>query len=76
MRRSVIVGIVVAGCVLAAAPCAHAAAYDFSAGSWIIPMDACYQPSRSFNGSSFAASNEASTVYGAASSCPDGALIG
>jgi hypothetical protein len=76
MRRSVIVGIVVAGCVLAAAPCAHAAAYDFSAGSWIIPMDACYQPSRSFNGSSFAGSNEASTVYGAASSCPDGALTG
>ena len=44
MQRSVIVGIVVAGCVLAAAPCAHAAAYDIYAGSWIIPMDASYQP--------------------------------
>src|SRR5512142_924630 len=74
MRRSGLVGIVVAGCMVAAAPRAHAAAYDFSAGSWIIPMDACYQPTQSFNGSSFAGSNQSSTVYGATTSCPDGSL--
>src|SRR2546423_1364352 len=47
---------------------AFAAATDFSAGSWIIPMDTCGQVSQSFDGGSFAGSNEASTVY---SSCPD-----
>ena len=79
MRRSVFVGIVVAGCVVAAGPRAHAAAYDFSAGSWIIPMDACYQPTQSFKGGttvSFSGSAETSTIYGSASSCPDGALSG
>ncbi len=77
MRRSTFVGIVVAGCVIAAAaPRARAAAYDFSAGSWIIPMDACYQPTQSFNGSSFAGSNQSSTIYGATTSCPDGSLAG
>ena len=75
MRRSVFMGIVV-GCALAAAPRAHAAAYDFSAGSWIIPMDACYQPSQSFNGTSFSGTNEASTIYGATTNCPDGQITG
>ena len=32
---------------------AFAAATDFSAGSWIIPMDTCGQVSQSFNGGSF-----------------------
>ena len=36
-------------------------------------MDACYQPSQSFNGSSFDGTNEVSTIYGATTSCPDGA---
>lgn len=79
MRRSGLVGIVVAGCIVAAAPRAHAAAYDFSAGSWIIPMDACYQPTQSFKGGTtvtFSGTSETSTVYGGASSCPDGALAG
>jgi hypothetical protein len=75
MRRLAFIGIVV-GCTLAAAPRAHAAAYDFSAGSWIIPMDACYQPTQSFNGSSFDGSNETSTVYGATTNCPDGQTSG
>ena len=52
MRRLVFMGIVSA-VGLVAPQRAHAAAYDFSAGSWIIPMDVCYQPSQSFNGSSF-----------------------
>ena len=78
MRRSGFVGIVVAGCMIAAAaPRAHAAAYDFSAGSWIIPMDACYQPTQSFKGGTtvtFSGSPSTSTVYGSTGSCPDGAL--
>src|SRR4051812_46147729 len=75
MRRLAFVAIIVGSALVAASP-AHAAAYDFSAGSWIIPMDTCYQPSQSFNGSSFAGTNTASTVYGANSSCPDGAMTG
>src|SRR4051812_19769794 len=75
MRRVAIIGTVV-GMLLGGASPAHAPAYDFSAGSWIIPMDACYQPTQSFNGSSFAGTNEASTVYGATTNCPDGSLTG
>ncbi|MCU1283531.1 MAG: hypothetical protein JWM53_7077 [bacterium] len=75
MRRLVFMGIVL-GCTLVAAQRAHAAAYDFSAGSWIIPMDSCYQPSQQFNGSSFAGTNAVSTVYGANTSCPDGVQAG
>ena len=77
MRRSGLVGIVVAGCMIAAAPRAHAAAYDFSAGSWIIPMDACYQPTQSFKGGTtvtFSGTASTSTVYGSTGSCPDGTL--
>lgn len=48
---------------------AVAVPYDFSAGSWIIPMDVCSQPSKSFNGSTYASSAYSSTVYGA--TCPD-----
>jgi hypothetical protein len=55
--------------VIGAASPASAAATDFSAGSWIIPMDVCYQPSQSFNGSSFSGSDETSTVY--PGGCPD-----
>jgi hypothetical protein len=55
------------GCLLAVST-AWAAPTDFSAGSWIIPMDACLQPTKSFNGSSFASSAQPSTIY---SSCPD-----
>ena len=44
--------------------------YDFSAGSWIIPMDACYQPSQPFNGTSFQGTNDGSTLYGADTSLP------
>jgi hypothetical protein len=73
--RSLVCCIVVAGCTLAA-PRARAAAYDFSAGSWIIPMDTCYQPSQSFNGTSFSGSNVASTIHGANGNCPDGVLPG
>ncbi|HXU71970.1 MAG TPA: hypothetical protein VN947_21705 [Polyangia bacterium] len=76
MRTSALLGIVAAGSLVAFAPRAHAAAYDFSAGSWIIPMDACNQPSRAFNGSSFNGSNETSTIYGSASSCPEGSITG
>ncbi|MGZ3405411.1 MAG: hypothetical protein ACXVAN_03140, partial [Polyangia bacterium] len=75
MRRLAIVAIVVGSGLVAARP-AHAAAYDFSAGSWIIPMDTCYQPSQTFNGTLFDGTNEASTVYGANTSCPDGAQTG
>ena len=70
MRSAAFLGIVV-GSVLAAAPRAQAAPYDFSAGSWIIPMDSCYQPSQPFNASSFKGTTDASTVYGSHSSCPD-----
>jgi len=75
MRRVATV-CVLAGILVGASSRAHAAAYDFSAGSWIIPMDACYQPSQSFNGTSFSGSNETSTIYGATSNCPDGSLAG
>ncbi|HWE26661.1 MAG TPA: hypothetical protein VHB97_01610 [Polyangia bacterium] len=75
MRRLVVVGVVVA-CSIVAAPRARAAAYDFSAGSWIIPMDSCYQPSQPYNGTSYSGVNAASTVYGANSACPDGVQAG
>lgn len=70
MRRLACIGFVV-GSVIAAAPRAQAAPYDFSAGSWIIPMDSCYQPSQPFNASSFKGTTDASTVYGSHGSCPD-----
>ncbi len=73
MRRLVFMGIVV-GFTLLWASRVRAAAYDFSAGSWIIPMDTCYQPSQTFNGSSFSSTPTASTMYGSNSNCPDGAL--
>jgi hypothetical protein len=62
MRYAVLVSIFVCGA-------AWAAPTDFSAGSWIIPMDACYQTSQGFNGSgSFSGTNQTSTFY---ASCPD-----
>jgi hypothetical protein len=67
---------IVVAVALAASVRAEAAAYDFSAGSWIIPMDSCNQPSQPFNGSAFAGTNSASTVYGANSSCPEGVQTG
>jgi hypothetical protein len=71
MRTSIRLGTLFGlGCaLLGAASTAQAAPVDFSAGSWVIPMDACYQPTKSFNGSSFASSQETSTIYG--TSCPD-----
>jgi hypothetical protein len=57
---------------------ASAAPTDFSAGSWIIPMDVCYQPSEPFcpggspstcGSTAFSTTALSSTVYG--SSCPD-----
>jgi len=75
MRTSAFIALAI-GCGFVATPRAHAAAYDFSAGSWIIPMDACYQPSQSFNGTSFDGTNEPSTIYGATTNCPDGQITG
>ncbi|HEY2748183.1 MAG TPA: hypothetical protein VGL86_26350, partial [Polyangia bacterium] len=70
MRRLALMGIVVLG-IAAIASRANAAPYDFSAGSWIIPMDSCYQPSQPFNASNFLGTTDVSTVYGSHSSCPD-----
>lgn len=70
MRKLRLMGFVIAG-IAAAAPRAQAAPYDFSAGSWIIPMDSCNQPSQPFNGSRFLGRTDGSTVFGAHSSCPD-----
>jgi hypothetical protein len=62
MRYALLVSFFVSGA-------AWAAPTDFSAGSWIIPMDACFQTSQAFNGSgSFSGTNQSSTWY---ASCPD-----
>src|SRR5947209_16549335 len=75
MRTSVFMGLALAA-VVGVAPRAQAAAYDFSAGSWIIPMDTCNQPSQSFNGTTFSGTNTASTIHGTPGNCPEGALPG
>ena len=72
MRRALFLAVA----VIIATPRAHAAAYDFSAGSWIIPMDTCNQPSQSFNGTSFSGTNVSSTIHGTPGNCPEGALPG
>jgi hypothetical protein len=71
MRKLGITLGVLFGLVVAASR-AEAAPYDFSAGSWVIPMDSCYQPSQPFqNSGTFSGTDDPSTVYGAHSNCPD-----
>jgi hypothetical protein len=54
--------------LIAIAAPAWGAATNFSAGSWIIPMDVCYQNSQTFDGSNWSGVDPTSTVY---ASCPD-----
>ena len=64
--------------MVAAAPRARTPPpYDFSAGSWIIPMDACYQPSQLVQRlvASRAPTRRRRSTAGTGS-CPDGSLTG
>ena len=52
------------------AAAASAAPTDFPAGSLIIPMDVCNQPSQPYNGSSYSGTTPTSTFY-ATTGCPE-----